>query len=112
MKPETRSAAIPIAGLAHIGIRVHDLERSVRFYALLGFRKTAGPIGSEPVAVQAINIAVISSERELETPISDPLNDPSAAPDPLPTEPSRIVVAWFTFGSLAVCVLGAGTARS
>lgn len=42
---------IPIAGLAHIGIRVHDLDRSVRFYELLGFRKTAGPIGPEPVAI-------------------------------------------------------------
>ena len=42
---------IPIAGIAHIGIRVHDLERSVAFYALLGFRKTAGPIGPEPVAI-------------------------------------------------------------
>ena len=42
---------IPIAGMAHMGIRVHDLERSVAFYALLGFRKTAGPIGPEPVAI-------------------------------------------------------------
>ncbi len=42
---------IPIRGLAHIGIRVHDLERSVRFYELLGFTKTAGPIGPEPVAI-------------------------------------------------------------
>lgn len=42
---------IPITGLAHIGIRVHDLERSVRFYALLGFTKTIGPIGPEPVAI-------------------------------------------------------------
>ena len=42
---------IPIVGLAHIGIRVHDLERSVRFYELLGFAKTAGPIGPEPVAI-------------------------------------------------------------
>jgi lactoylglutathione lyase len=48
-KRETR--AVPILGLAHIGIRVHDLERSVRFYALLGFEKTAGPIGPEPVAI-------------------------------------------------------------
>jgi catechol-2,3-dioxygenase len=39
------TAPIPIAGIAHIGIRVHDLERSVAFYELLGFRKTAGPIG-------------------------------------------------------------------
>jgi lactoylglutathione lyase len=44
-------ALVPIAGLAHIGIRVHELERSVRFYELLGFTKTAGPIGPEPVAI-------------------------------------------------------------
>jgi lactoylglutathione lyase len=44
-------APIPIKGLAHIGIRVHELERSVRFYELLGFTKTAGPIGPEPVAI-------------------------------------------------------------
>lgn len=42
---------VPVTGLAHVGIRVHDLDRSVQFYALLGFRKTAGPIGSEPVAI-------------------------------------------------------------
>ena len=47
----TKAAAIPIAGLAHIGIRVHDLERSMRFYELLGFTKTAGPLGPEPVAI-------------------------------------------------------------
>ena len=50
MKPAPE-IVIPIAGLAHIGVRVHDLERSVAFYALLGFRKTAGPIGPEPVAI-------------------------------------------------------------
>ena len=43
--------AIAIDGLAHIGIRVHDLARSVAFYQQLGFRKTAGPIGPEPVAI-------------------------------------------------------------
>jgi lactoylglutathione lyase len=43
--------AIPISGIAHIGIRVHDLERAVNFYALLGFTKTAGPLGPEPVAI-------------------------------------------------------------
>lgn len=43
--------AVPISGLAHVGIRVHDLERSVRFYAHFGFVKTAGPMGPEPVAV-------------------------------------------------------------
>jgi len=42
---------IPITGLAHLGIRVHDLARSVQFYELLGFTKTAGPIGPEPVAI-------------------------------------------------------------
>jgi lactoylglutathione lyase len=40
-----------LTGFGHIGIRVHDLERSVRFYAVLGFTKTAGPMGSEPVAI-------------------------------------------------------------
>ncbi len=46
-----QGSPIPIKGLAHIGIRVHELERSVRFYELLGFSKTAGPIGPEPVAI-------------------------------------------------------------
>jgi lactoylglutathione lyase len=45
------TSPIPLSGLAHIGIRVHDLERSLRFYALLGFTKTLGPIGPEPVAI-------------------------------------------------------------
>src|SRR5271167_736375 len=42
---------IAITKIEHIGIRVHDLARSVRFYELLGFAKTAGPIGPEPVAI-------------------------------------------------------------
>lgn len=42
---------IPIEGLAHVGIRVHDLQRSVGFYERLGFRKTVGPVGPEPVAI-------------------------------------------------------------
>src|SRR5580704_19734159 len=50
-KQETKTAPNPISGLAHIGIRVHDLERAVRFYELLGFTKTAGPLGPEPVAI-------------------------------------------------------------
>ena len=51
MKRATKTAPILIAGLAHVGIRVHDLERSMRFYELLGFTKTAGPLGPEPVAI-------------------------------------------------------------
>ena len=51
VKAAAVTAPIPIAGLAHIGIRVHDLARSMEFYALLGFTKTAGPIGPEPVAI-------------------------------------------------------------
>lgn len=42
---------LTITGLAHIGIRVHDLARSLAFYELLGFTKTIGPIGPEPVAI-------------------------------------------------------------
>ena len=44
-------ATIPVLGWAHVGIRVHDLERSQRFYERLGFRRTVGPIGPEPVAI-------------------------------------------------------------
>jgi lactoylglutathione lyase len=44
---------IPISGLAHIGVRVHDLDRAVNFYNRLGFSKTAGPVGPEPVAILA-----------------------------------------------------------
>jgi lactoylglutathione lyase len=44
---------IRIGGLGHIGIRVHDLERSLAFYRLLGYEKTVGPIGPEPVAILA-----------------------------------------------------------
>ena len=40
-----------ITGIAHIGIRVHDLARAAQFYAHLGFVKTAGPVGPEPVAI-------------------------------------------------------------
>ena len=42
---------ITIEGLAHIGIRVHDPVRSLAFYELLGFVKTAGPVGPEHVVI-------------------------------------------------------------
>ncbi len=45
------TSTIAITGLAHVGIRVHDLERSLAFYRVLGFEKTLGPIGPEPVAI-------------------------------------------------------------
>jgi lactoylglutathione lyase len=44
-------SSVTVTGLAHIGIRVHNLERSLAFYSLLGFNKVAGPIGPEPVAI-------------------------------------------------------------
>lgn len=40
-----------ISSVAHIGIRVRELERSRAFYGVLGFELTAGPFGSEPVAI-------------------------------------------------------------
>ena len=43
--------AATVTGLSHVGIRVHDLARSTAFYELLGFVKTVGPIGPEPVAI-------------------------------------------------------------
>jgi len=57
--PDMKATPIPILGLAHIGIRVHDLERSVRFYQLLGFTNTAGPIGSEPVATLQVDLVLL-----------------------------------------------------
>ena len=44
-------SVISIQGLAHVGVRVHDLDRSLAFYSLFGFVKTAGPVGPEPVAI-------------------------------------------------------------
>jgi len=39
-----------VTGLAHIGIRVHDYDRSRAFYELLGFEHAWGPVGSDNVA--------------------------------------------------------------
>ena len=45
------TAPVPTRGLAHIGIRVHDTDRSVKFYSMFGFVKTMGPIGPENVVI-------------------------------------------------------------
>ena len=45
------STPIPVLGLAHIGIRVHDVDKSIRFYELLGFKETARPKSPEPVSL-------------------------------------------------------------
>jgi lactoylglutathione lyase len=47
----TEPSVPTITGIAHYGVRVHDLERSRAFYGLLGFELVAGPMGPEPVAV-------------------------------------------------------------
>ncbi len=59
---------VPVTGIAHVGIRVHDLDRSRRFYASLGFEFVIGPIGPEPVAIvkhpNGIEINFILNARE------------------------------------------------
>ncbi len=40
-----------ISGVAHLGIRVHELARSRAFYERLGFEFVLGPAGPEPIAV-------------------------------------------------------------
>ncbi|HZQ62274.1 MAG TPA: VOC family protein [Casimicrobiaceae bacterium] len=52
-----------VTGIAHIGIRVHSLERSRAFYETLGFEFVMGPVGPEPVAIllhpSGVNINLI-----------------------------------------------------
>lgn len=65
-------ADIQVTGWGHVGIRVHDLERSVSFYELLGFRKVVGPIGPEPVAIllhpAGVEINLILNAPDADTP--------------------------------------------
>ena len=42
-----------ITGIAHVGIRVHALDRARSFYEFLGFNFVMGPIGPEPVAIMS-----------------------------------------------------------
>ncbi len=45
-------SSLEILGIAHVGIRVRDLDRARSFYeGLLGFRFVVGPVGPEPVAI-------------------------------------------------------------
>ncbi len=65
-------AEVTITGFSHVGIRVHDLERSRKFYELLGFEFIVGPVGPEPVAIMkhpaGIEINFILNAPESETP--------------------------------------------
>ena len=62
--------SLEVAGLAHIGLRVHDLDRSRAFYERLGFRWAWGPVGPEPVAAMThssgleLNFIVNAAEAE------------------------------------------------
>ncbi len=63
---------IPVVGIAHVGVRVHSLERSRRFYELLGFEFVVGPIGPEPVAIvkhpSGVEINFVLNARESHAP--------------------------------------------
>ncbi len=71
------TAAPPITGIAHVGIRVFALERSRAFYEKLGFQFVAGPIGPEPVAIMShpcgveINFILNAGEAEAPNPLMD-----------------------------------------
>ena len=66
-----------VLGLAHIGIRVHDLTRSRKFYELLGFKLAWGPFGPEQVAAMThpsgleINLIVNAPEPKSQNVLMD-----------------------------------------
>jgi lactoylglutathione lyase len=66
------AAVAPLTAIAHIGIRVHDLDRSLAFYSVLGFKKTAGPMGPEPVVIlmhpAGIEINLVLNAKQASTP--------------------------------------------
>jgi len=61
-----------VTSIAHVGIRVHDMERAEAFYALLGFEHLIGPVGPEPVAIMThpsgIEINLVLNAPEAKTP--------------------------------------------
>lgn len=66
-----------ITGVAHLGIRVHNLARSRAFYQQLGFAFVIGPVGPEPVAILKhpsgveINLVLNAEEAEAENVLMD-----------------------------------------
>lgn len=71
------TSTVEIIGIAHVGIRVHDLERSREFYERLGFAFVIGPVGPEPVAVLRhpagieINLVLNASNSDSENVLMD-----------------------------------------
>lgn len=66
-----------ITGIAHVGIRVHELERTRRFYERLGFQFVVGPIGREPVAIMhhpagiELNFILNAADADVPNPLMD-----------------------------------------
>jgi len=63
-----------VSAVGHVGIRVHDLDRSVSFYERLGFQKTLGPVGPEPVAILKTADGGAEINLVLNSPEPDPTN--------------------------------------
>ena len=65
-------AGIEVTAWGHVGIRIHDLDRSRAFYEMLGFEFVVGPVGPEPVAILrhpcGIEVNLIINAPEADTP--------------------------------------------